>query len=101
VHWTTVKNYFFVPKGTSRFAFLATGNPVAEKTVVSVEGQPVEPLLKTSGLTVYEVLSGDDGKVWSVEKFRTPTPVKLLNVPNYLSFSADTLMVPVETMPEK
>jgi len=99
--WAVAKNWFFVPKGTRRFAISIPDNPVREMLTVTPEaGQAIEPIIAAGDFTVYEVPGGDDDKVWSIEKFASSGHIRLFNVPDNLAFSPDTLMVPKETLPK-
>jgi len=98
VAWTAAKNWFFVPKGTKRFAIFIPDNPVRDELVVAPETGPAcKPIVNSGAFTVYDVPVGDDGKIWSIEKFSSSVHVRLINVPDNLAFSPKTLMVPRET----
>jgi len=102
IGWTSTKNWFYVPKGTERFAVYISGNPVADKTRVQPgDGVAVEPLLSKGGFTVYEVPIGEDGKAWSLQYFTSSHPIRLFNIPDNLAFSENTLLVPKEETARK
>ncbi len=95
--WVTTKAWFFVPRGTTRFGLSIPENPIPQNLIVTAEdGSVVDPVVSEGGLTVYDVHPQDQGKVWSVEKFVSSVPVRLFNVPDNLSFSPETIMVPRE-----
>jgi len=97
--------YFYVPKKTRRFAVetAAKGGPVITiadgkgNTALKVKREPGTK--KTRRTFAVDVPDGSDGAIWSFtgpEDERTYAPIRLLGIPNYLSFQPDQLLVPVE-----
>lgn len=88
--WTM---HFYVPKGTQKIGFFATG----PGSVVNPEGKVVCNLNKGKG-SYYSisVSSGQDGQLWRFQN--TAGMVRLLTVPPYLARKADELLLPAEVV---
>jgi hypothetical protein len=99
--------YFHVPKGTRRFMIqISSRRP--QVLVRDASGQTVLQLPDKAGSTadasspiqrMIEVPSGQDGAAWSIDGPNDPISygtVRLIGVPNYLSFRAEQLLVPRE-----
>jgi hypothetical protein len=99
--------YFFVPGGTTRFIVQprVTGGPAftlrdgAGKTVLDVDKK--QAAAGAQQTFVIDVPAGSDNAVWSVAGLRNGYGIanlKLIGVPNHVSFLPEQLLVPRETV---
>jgi hypothetical protein len=86
--------YFFVPKGLSRVAlYTHSRQPI---TIYDPNGNAIK-LARAQRLVVFDVPEGMDGKPWSFTDETSTRDIEMLNVPPYLSFYADGLLIPDNT----
>ena len=84
--------YFYVPKGLGKLAlFQESAYPIEVRDSTGQVHQG-----KGRKLIVIDVPPGQDGKVWSISKYKAWTGLRLLNVPQAFSFSPDAILVPKE-----
>jgi len=91
----STRAYFYVPKGLTQVALLAHGaGPIEVRDGNDkLVGEPA------NGFIIKAVPPGQDGKVWSVLKYKSYLPLRPLNVPPYFALSPQTLLVPAEVAP--
>ena len=86
--------YFFVPKGLFRVAiYTHSQQPV---TIYDPEGNPIK-LSQTNRLVTFDVPKGMDGRAWAITDETSAQDIELINIPPYLAFFPDGLLMPDNT----
>lgn len=91
--------YFYVPKGREKIV-LAAKLKQGRYSVIDGDGNVIEPqaIETQQGLVTIPVAKGQSGKVWSMT-FETLRPaMDFLNIPPYLAYSPDELLLPEGTL---
>jgi hypothetical protein len=90
-----IRAYFYVPEELDR---LAIYNPPRNVSAIlyGPEGAETELKPENGPLFVVEVPPGKAGRVWSLRRPSSSSPVRLLNAPEVFSLSPQTLVVPAE-----
>lgn len=88
--WPSPPVYFLVPKGLRRVAMFAHGSVPIE--IHDADGRQVSA--PGGRVVMFDVPSGQDGRVWSFRNFKGWEPVRMLNAPQVFALSRDALLVP-------
>ncbi len=88
--------YFFVPQGLKRVALYCPG--VIPVEIRDGAGQLVPG--PAQGSIILDVPPGQDGTVWSITRFKSWEHLKLLNVPQAVALTRQTMLVPAEVQPK-
>ncbi len=91
----TRRRYFYVPRGQRRIALYEKSVVVPE--IFDSRGKPVD-LQGQRGMIVIDVPRGEDGKVWSFQKYKSWEPLRLINIPHAIGLTAETLLVPRDAL---
>jgi len=83
--------YFYVPRGLERLAFYEAS--VIPFKLMDPSGQTVD-LKGQTGLIVVDVPKGQAGKLWSLQGYKSYTPLQFLNVPQAVSLSPHAILLP-------
>jgi hypothetical protein len=85
------RNYFYVPKGTKQFQYIAAG---LEHNIFDPNGKLARKVTESGDYVTIDVPTGMDSKTWSFTgRF---SGRQFVNVPNYFAPSPQALLVPRE-----
>ena len=87
------RHWFFVPVGTRRFAFRTSCD---QQTLFHGPGGDV-PATWHGNVAVVEVAAGEDGQPWSMSSYCGSA--QFLNLPNYVGYRPEQLLVPADALP--
>ncbi len=90
--WARV--YFYVPKGLRKLALYNPRRNVSA-SLFDPDGEEIV-LEQNDALVVMEIPEGQDGRVWSIRRPGSSSPVILLNAPRYFALSPETMMIPAD-----
>lgn len=102
----TREQFFFVPRGTQRFALSVRNAPGKDPTIRSSSGNTVLPRKIGQDLYVVDVPVSATGTIWSLSglrayavSYRIPyKPATLVGVPSIFAFSREQLLVPKDAL---
>jgi hypothetical protein len=87
------RHWFFVPPGTRRFGFRSD---CGQRTLFHGPAGDATALWQ-GAVAVVEVPAGQDGQPWSMSAYCGSA--QFLNIPNYVAYRADQLLVPRDAKP--
>ena len=94
----SARAWFFVPRGLQKVAVYSPS--VIPIRIYDPNGKPVTVERNEQGnpLFLIDVPEGMDGKLWSFDRFKAYSGLKLLNAPSVFSFSKEGMMVPEDAL---
>ena len=93
-------HYFYVPKGTERIDLYWLSSPTSpgrpsSMDICGPDGDVIQNVNTSGRFVSIDVPKGTAGKVWQIKRFAL-TRLWFFNIPNYLSASPNSLLVPYE-----